>query len=174
MTLYRLDDRVPRIHDSAWVADGATVVGDVELDADASIWFGAVLRGDSDRIRIGRRSNVQDGSIVHADDGVPTTVGDDVTIGHLVMLHGCSIGDGSLIGIGSVILNNARIGKHCLVGARSLVTEGKSFPDGSLIMGSPAVVVKALRPEQIEGLLRSAAHYVENARRFRAGLKATG
>jgi carbonic anhydrase/acetyltransferase-like protein (isoleucine patch superfamily) len=174
MALYRLDDRVPRIHDSAWVADSATVLGDVELEADASVWFGAVLRGDTDRIRIGRRSNVQDGSVVHADDGIATTVGDDVTIGHLVMLHGCSIGDGSLVGIGSVILNGACIGKHCLVGARSLVTEGKSFPDGSLIMGSPAVVVKALRPEQIEGLMQSAAHYVDNARRFRAGLLKTG
>ena len=174
MTTYRLDDRVPRIHDSAWIAHSATVLGDVELEADASVWFGAVLRGDTDRIRIGRRSNVQDGSVVHADHGVPTTIGEDVTIGHLVMLHGCSIGDGSLVGIGSVILNGARIGKHCLVGARSLVTEGKAFPDGSLIMGSPAVVVKALRPEQIEGLLQSAAHYVENAKRFRAGLKKLG
>ncbi|MGZ5132741.1 MAG: gamma carbonic anhydrase family protein, partial [Caldimonas sp.] len=129
MALYRLDDRVPRVHPTAWVADSATVLGDVELEEDTSVWFGAVLRGDTELLRIGRRSNVQDGSVVHADAGLPMTVGDDVTIGHLVMLHGCTIGDGSLIGIGSVILNGARIGRHCLVGARSLVTEGKTFPD---------------------------------------------
>ncbi len=174
MAIHRLDDRVPRVHASAWVADSATVLGDVELGEDASVWFSAVLRGDTDPIRIGRRSNVQDGSVIHADDGAPTTVGDDVTIGHLVMLHGCTIGDGSLIGIGSVVLNRACIGKHCLVGARSLVTEGKSFPDGSLIMGSPAVVVKALSAEQIEGLRWSAAYYAGNAKRFRTGLTKIG
>jgi carbonic anhydrase/acetyltransferase-like protein (isoleucine patch superfamily) len=170
MALYRLDDRMPRLHESAWVADSATVLGDVELEEDASVWFGAVLRGDTELLRVGRRSNVQDGSVLHADPGSPTTIGEDVTIGHLVMLHGCTVGDGSLIGIGSVILNRAQIGRHCLVGARSLVTEGKSFPDGSLIMGSPAVVVRALSAEQIEGLRQSAGHYVANARRFRAGL----
>ena len=174
MAIYRLDDRVPMVHDTAWVADGATVIGDVELDEDASVWFGAVLRGDSDRLRVGRGSNVQDGSVVHADAGSPTTIGADVTVGHMVMLHGCTIGDGSLVGIGSVILNGARIGKHCLVGARSLVTEGKSFPDGSLIMGAPAVVVRALSAEQIEGIRRSAVHYVANAKRFRAGLQKIG
>ena len=170
MTIYRLDDKVPRLHPSAWVADNATVLGDVELGEESSVWFGAVLRGDTEPLRVGRRSNVQDGSILHADAGLPTTIGDDVTIGHLVMLHGCTIGDGSLIGIGAVVLNGARIGKHCLVGARSLVTEGKSFPDGSLIMGSPAVVVRPLSVEQIEGLRKSAAHYTANAKRFRAGL----
>jgi carbonic anhydrase/acetyltransferase-like protein (isoleucine patch superfamily) len=170
MAIHRLDDRVPRLHPSAWVADSATVVGDVELDQDASVWFGAVLRGDTEPLRIGRRTNVQDGSVIHADAGIPMTLGDDVTIGHLVMLHGCTIGDGSLVGIGAVVLNGARIGKHCLVGARSLVTEGKSFPDGSLIVGSPAVVVRALGAEQIEGLRKIAEHYVANARRFRAGL----
>ena len=171
MAIYRLDDRTPRLHPGAWVADNATVLGDVELDEDANVWFGAVLRGDTERLRVGRGSNVQDGSVVHADPGSPVTIGEDVTIGHMVMLHGCTIGDGSLVGIGSVILNGARIGRHCLVGARSLVTEGKSFPDGSLIMGSPAVVVRALSAEQIEGLRRSAVHYVANAKRYRAGLQ---
>ena len=171
MAIYRLDDRAPRLHPGAWVADSATVLGDVELDEDASVWFGAVLRGDTERLRVGRGSNVQDGSVLHADPGSPVTIGEGVTIGHMVMLHGCTIGDGSLVGIGSVILNGARIGRHCLVGARSLVTEGKSFPDGSLIMGSPAVVVRALSVEQIEGLRRSAAHYVANAKRYRAGLQ---
>ena len=174
MAIYRLDDRIPRIHASAWVADNATVVGDVELAEDASVWFGAILRGDSALLRIGRRTNVQDGSVIHADEGVPTTLGDDVSIGHMVMLHGCSVGDGSLVGIGAVVLNHARIGKHCLVGARSLVTEGKEFPDGSLIMGSPAVVVRPLSEAQIEGLRQIAAHYVGNAGRFRAGLTKIG
>ena len=174
MAIHRLDDRIPRIHASAWVADNATVVGEVELEEDASVWFGSILRGDSALLRIGRRSNVQDGSVIHADEGIPTTVGDDVSIGHLVMLHGCTIGDGSLIGIGAVVLNHARIGKHCLVGARSLVTEGKEFPDGSLIMGSPAVAVRTLSEAQIEGLRHIAAHYVANARRFRAGLTKIG
>ena len=173
MALYRLDDHVPRLHESAWVADSATVLGHVELEQDASVWFGAVLRGDTELLRVGRGSNVQDGSVLHADSGYPTTIGEDVTIGHLVMLHGCTIGDGSLVGIGSIILNGARIGRHCLVGAKSLVTEGKSFPDGSLIMGTPAVVVRALSAEQVEGLRRSAEHYVANARRFRAGLVKT-
>ena len=174
MTIYRLEDRIPRIHARAWVADNATVVGDVELAEDASVWYGAILRGDSALLRIGRRSNVQDGSVIHADEGIPTTLGDDVSIGHLVMLHGCTIGDGSLIGIGAVVLNHARIGKHCLLGARSLVTEGKEFPDGSLIMGSPAVVVRSLSEAQIEGLRHIAAHYVGNAARFRTGLAKIG
>ena len=174
MALYRLDDRTPRLHASAWVADNATVVGEVELAEDASVWFGAILRGDTDLLRIGRRSNVQDGSVVHADEGVPVTVGDEVTIGHMVMLHGCTVGDGSLIGIGAVVLNHARIGKHCLVGARSLVTEGKAFPDGSLIMGSPAVVVRTLGAAQIDNLRRIADHYVANAARFRSGLARIG
>ena len=174
MAIYRLEDRIPRIHASAWVADNATVVGDVELAEDASIWFGAILRGDSALLKIGRRTNVQDGSVIHADEGIPASIGDDVSIGHLVMLHGCSIGDGSLIGIGAVVLNHARIGKHCLVGARSLVTEGKEFPDGSLIMGSPAVAVRTLSEAQIEGLRHIAAHYVGNAARFRAGLAKIG
>lgn len=171
MAIYELDDAVPRIADSAWVADSAQVMGDVELADDASVWFGAVIRGDKAPIRIGRRTNIQDASVLHADVGVPLTLGDNVTVGHQVMLHGCTIGDGSLIGIGAIVLNGARIGKSCLVGAGSLVTEGKEFPDGSMILGSPAKVVRQLTPDQIEGLQQSAQSYVDNARCFRAGLK---
>jgi len=174
MALYELDGIAPRVAESAWVADSAEVMGNVALGEDASIWFGAVLRGDNDPITIGTGTNVQDGSVLHADIGQPLTLGDRVTVGHKVMLHGCTIGDESLIGIGAVVLNGARIGRHCLVGAGALVTEGKEFPDGSMILGSPARVVRQLTPEQIEGLRRSAQGYVENARRFRAGLHRIG
>jgi carbonic anhydrase/acetyltransferase-like protein (isoleucine patch superfamily) len=171
MALYQLDAHIPRLAKGAWVADSAQVIGNVELGEGASVWFGAILRGDTEPLRIGKGSNVQDGSVVHADVGFPVTLGENVTVGHQVVLHGCTIGDGSLIGIQAVVLNGAKIGRHCLVGAGALITEGKEFPDGSMIFGSPAKVVKQLTPEQIEGLRRSAAHYVENARRFAAGLK---
>ena len=171
MAVYQLDEHVPQIADSAWVADSAQVMGKVELAEDASVWFGVVLRGDTELLRVGRGSNIQDGTVVHADPGYPVTLGDNVTVGHQVMLHGCSVGDGSLIGIQSVVLNGAKIGKNCLVGAGSLVTEGKEFPDGSLIIGRPAKAMRQLTPEQIEGLQRNARHYVENARRFKAGLR---
>ena len=171
MAVYQLDQDSPRIAGSAWVADSAQVIGNVVLHDDASIWFGAILRGDTETLTIGRGSNVQDGSVLHADAGFPVTLGEDVTVGHQVMLHGCTIGDGSLIGIQAVVLNGAKIGRGCLVGAGALVTEGKEFADGSLIIGSPARAVRPLRPEEIAGLKGSAAHYVENARRFKAGLK---
>ena len=171
MALYQLDDQVPQLADSAWVADSAQVMGAVVLGEDSSVWFGAVLRGDTELIRIGRGSNVQDGSVLHADIGYPLSLGENVTVGHQVMLHGCTVGDGSLIGIQAVVLNGAKIGRNSLVGAGSLVTEGKEFPDGSLIMGSPAKVVRQLTAEQIAGLQQSAAHYVDNARRYRRGLK---
>ena len=171
MAIYALDGAAPTIAESAWVADSAQVMGDVVLAEDTSIWFGVVIRGDTETIRIGRGSNIQDLSVLHADHGMPLTVGEDVTVGHQVMLHGCTVGDGSLIGIGAVVLNGAKIGKGCLVGAGSLVTEGKEFPDGSMILGSPAKVVRQLTPEQLEGLRQSAKHYVDNARRFRTGLK---
>ena len=170
MAIYRFDQSTPDIDPSAWVAEDARVIGDVRLGADASVWFGAILRGDTARLSVGRGSNIQDGSVVHADPGRPTAIGEDVTVGHMAMLHGCTVGDGSLVGIGGVILNGAVIGRHCLVGARALVTEGKSFPDGSLIVGAPATVARLLTPEQIEGLMASARHYVENAKRFRVGL----
>ena len=174
MALYELDGIAPQMAASAWVADSAQVMGNVALADSANVWFGAVIRGDTETIRIGRNSNIQDGSVLHADVGKPLVVGDNVTVGHMVMLHGCTIGDGSLIGIGAVVLNGAKIGKGCLVGARSLVTEGKEFPDGSMIMGSPAKVVRQLEPEQRAGLLMSAAHYVQNAARYKAGLKKIG
>jgi carbonic anhydrase/acetyltransferase-like protein (isoleucine patch superfamily) len=170
MAIYQFGDHTPVVADSAWVADSASVIGNVELAQDASVWYGAVLRGDNDRIVVGRRSNIQDQSVLHTDAGVQLVIGDDVTVGHQVMLHGCTIGDGSLIGIQSVILNGAKIGKHCLVGACALVTEDKEFPDGSLIMGSPARVVRQLEPAQIERLIASAKSYVEQARRHRERL----
>ncbi|WP_439113551.1 gamma carbonic anhydrase family protein [Hydrogenophaga sp.] len=170
MAIYELDGLAPRMAESAWVADNAQVMGDVVLGEDSSVWFGTTVRGDTETITIGRGSNVQDGSVLHADVGMPLTIGDFVTVGHQVMLHGCTVGDGSLIGIGAIVLNGARIGKNCLVGAGSLVTEGKEFPDGSMIMGSPARVVKSLTPEQMEGLRQSAQHYIENAQRYRKGL----
>ena len=171
MAVYQLDQMLPRIAASAWVADSAQVIGDVVLHEDTGVWFCAVLRGDNDRLTIGRGSNIQDGSVVHADAGFPTTVGEGVTVGHQAMLHGCTVGDGSLIGIQAVVLNGAKIGRQCLVGAGALVTAGKVFPDGSLIVGAPAQVARPLRPDEIEGLRRSAAQYVDKARRFRAGLK---
>jgi carbonic anhydrase/acetyltransferase-like protein (isoleucine patch superfamily) len=171
MAIYSLDGVTPQLADGAWVADSAQVVGDVHLAANANVWFGCVLRGDSDRLSIGEGSNIQDGSVLHADAGVPLTIGKNVSVGHKVMLHGCTVGDGSLIGIGAIVLNNAKIGKNCLVGAGSLVTEGKEFPDGSMILGSPAKAVRVLSPEQIAGLLGIARHYVENAERFRTGMK---
>ncbi|MDM7463590.1 gamma carbonic anhydrase family protein [Tepidimonas taiwanensis] len=174
MSLFQLDDIAPQVHPSAFVADTARVIGRVTLAEDSSVWYGAVLRGDTDPITVGRGSNIQDGSVLHADIGVPLTIGAYVTVGHQVMLHGCTIGDESLIGIGAIVLNGARIGRHCLVGAGALVTEGKVFPDGSLILGSPAKVVRPLTPQEIEGLRQSAQHYIENARRFRHGLRPLG
>ena len=149
MPIYQLGEKHPQLAASTWVADSAQVIGDVRLEADVSIWFNTVLRGDNDPITIGSGSNIQDGSVLHTDDGVPLTIGRNVTVGHQVMLHGCTIGDESLIGIGAVVLNGAVIGRHCLVGAGALVTEGKTFPDGSLIIGSPARVARQLTPEQI-------------------------
>ena len=174
MAVYELDGVAPQVDDSAWIADSAQVMGQVQVQADASVWFGVVARGDTDLITIGEGSNVQDASVLHADYGMPLVIGRHVTVGHQVMLHGCTIGDESLIGIGAIVLNGAKIGKNCLVGAGSLVTEGKSFPDGSMIIGSPARAVKLLTAEQIEGLRRSAQHYIDNARRFKAGLRKLG
>lgn len=174
MAIYQLGDEAPDIHPTAWVADSAQVIGAVTMAENSSVWFGVVARGDSDRITIGRDSNIQDGTVLHADRGVPLHIGDNVTVGHQAMLHGCTIGEGSLIGIQAVVLNGAKIGRNCLVGAGALVTEGKEFPDGSLIMGAPAKVVRSLTPEQIAGMQRGTKHYVENARRFAAGLKKIG
>ena len=171
MALYELDGISPQLAPGAWVADSAQVIGAVELGENASVWFGAVIRGDTDRIRIGRNSNVQDLSVLHADEGKPLSIGDNVTIGHQVMVHGCTIGDNTLIGIGAVVLNGAVIGRNCIVGAGSVVTENKEFPDNSLIIGSPAKVVRTLDEATARKLAQSAEHYVDNARRFANGLK---
>ena len=171
MAIYELDGNAPQLAEGAWVAESAEVIGKVELHKDASIWPKVVIRGDNDLIQIGEGSNVQDASILHTDPGYPLLIGKNVTVGHQVMLHGCSIGDGSLIGIGAVILNGAKIGKGCLVGAGALVTEGKEFPDGSMIIGSPAKVVKELSPEQIAGIAEISGRYVKNAQRYIRTLK---
>jgi carbonic anhydrase/acetyltransferase-like protein (isoleucine patch superfamily) len=170
MAVYEVDGICPKAAESAWIADSAQVMGDVVLGEDVGIWFGAVVRGDTATIRIGARSNIQDLSVLHADVGQPLTIGEGVTVGHKVVLHGCTVGDNSLIGIGAVVLNGAKIGQGCLVGAGALVTEGKEFPDGSMILGSPARVVRQLTAEQLQKLRLSADHYVANARRFQASL----
>ena len=173
MTVYALGDKKPQLPPEGeyWIAPNAVVLGDVILHRGASIWFNAVLRGDTDTLTVGENSNIQDGSILHADAGVPLTIGRNVTVGHKVMLHGCTIGDNSLIGIGAVILNGAAIGKNCLIGANALITEGKVIPDGSLVMGQPGKVVKALEPGQIAALEMSATHYVQNWKRFAIDLR---
>ena len=174
MTIYALDGVGPVLPAAGryWIAPTATVIGKVTLGEDCGIWFGAVLRGDNDRIALGARSNVQEGSTLHADLGFPLAIGEDCTIGHNAILHGCTIGAGSLVGMGAIVLNGARIGAGCLVGAGALVTEGKSFPDHSLIVGSPAKAIRTLDADAILRLRWSAAHYVENWRRFAARLTA--
>lgn len=171
MAIYQLGDEVPRIASSAWVAEGAQVIGRVQMGEGSSVWYGAVLRGDNEWLTLGERVNVQDGSVLHSDPGFPLVLDDDVSIGHLVMLHGCTVGEGSLIGIKAVVLNGAKIGKGCLVGAGSVVTEGKEFPDHSLILGAPAKVVREVTPEQVARLRLTAQHYVEKARMHRTQLK---
>ena len=171
MTIYRLGDLIPVIDPDAWVADSAELIGRVELAAGASVWFNATIRADNDRVQIGARSNIQDGTVIHTDEGVPVIIGEGVTVGHQVMLHGCSIGDGSLIGIQAVVLNRARIGRECLIGAGSLITEGKEIPDRSLVMGSPGKVVRTLTDEEVERIRRGNTHYVEKSRQYRQSLQ---
>ena len=172
MTAYRLGDQVPSLPgvDEYWIAPTAVVLGRVTLKKNASVWFGAVLRGDNDPIIVGENSNIQDNAVLHTDVGQPLTIGDNVTVGHQVMLHGCMIGDGSLVGIGSIILNGARIGKGCLIGAGALITEGKEIPDFSMVVGSPGKVIRTLTEEQAAGIAAGAAHYVENWKRYKSGL----
>ena len=170
MPVYSLDGVAPKLADDAYVAPGAQLMGNVEMEAGSSVWFGAVLRGDNDLIKIGARSNIQDNSVLHTDPGMPLTIGDGVTVGHQVMLHGCTIGDNTLIGIGSTILNGTKIGKNCIIGAHTLIAEGKDIPDGSLVIGSPGRVVKQLSESQIAMLKMSADIYVANAKRFKDGL----
>ncbi len=169
--LYSLAERNPVTRGDYFIAPNATVIGSVVIENNASIWFNVVVRGDNDTITIGENANVQDGSILHTDAGIPLTIGRNVTIGHKVMLHGCTIGDGSLIGINSVILNRAVVGRHCLIGANVLITEGKEIPDGSVVMGSPGKVVRTLAEEEIARLTLSAESYVRNARRYREALR---
>ena len=170
--IFKYLDKTPEfaVPFNGWVADSAQVIGDVYLGHQANVWFGAVIRGDNDRIHIGDYSNVQENSVIHTDAGIKVTVGNYVTIGHLAMLHGCEIGDNSLIGIGAVVLNNVKIGKNCLIGAKALVTEGQVIPDNSLVMGAPAKVVKTLTDEQVAMLKMSALHYAERCQKFKTGL----
>ena len=174
MTLYRLDDLSPEIDPDAWVAPTAVLVGKVRLAARASVWFGAVARGDNEWIEVGHGSNVQENVVMHTDMGFPLTIGAGCTIGHKAMLHGCTIGDNSLIGMGATVLNGAVIGRNCLIGAGALITEGKTIPDGSLVMGAPGKVVRQLDQAAIARLEASALHYAENADRFAAGLRPIG
>lgn len=172
MPVYALGDHTPKIHETAYIAPTASIIGNVEIEAGASVWFGAVLRGDNDLLRVGKNSNVQDNSVLHTDPGIPLIIGEGVTVGHRVMLHGCQIGDHSLIGIGSTLLNRVKVGNNCLIGAHSLVTEGKEFEDKSMVIGSPARRLKSLGETQIAMLKMSAQIYVKNAERFRDTLKA--
>jgi carbonic anhydrase/acetyltransferase-like protein (isoleucine patch superfamily) len=174
MAIYQLGEQAPEIDASAFVADSANVIGKVTVQANASVWFGVTIRGDNERITIGEGSNIQEGTVMHTDMGFPLTIGRNVTVGHQAMLHGCTIGDGALIGIQAVVLNGAKIGKGCLVGAGALVTEGKEFPDNSLILGSPAKVVRTLTEEDLQRLAGNAANYVERGQLFKAQLKKIG
>lgn len=171
MAIYELDGVAPVVTETTWVADSAEVVGNVRFGENTSVWFGVIIRADNEPMNIGAGTNIQEGAVLHSDPGKPLTLGENVTIGHKAMLHGCVVGNGSLIGIGAVILNGATIGKNCLVGAGALVTEGKVFPDGMLIVGSPAVAKREMSPEAIKSVNDAAHHYIENAKRFRTGLK---
>jgi carbonic anhydrase/acetyltransferase-like protein (isoleucine patch superfamily) len=176
MPIYELDGQTPDLPEAGrfWVAPDAHVIGRVRLGADVGIWFGAVLRGDGEPLEVGERTNIQEGAMLHADPGFPLTIGPDVTVGHHAILHGCTVGAGALIGMGATLLNGARIGAGCIVGANALVTEGKAFPDNSLVVGAPAKAVRTLDAAAAEKLRASALHYVANWRRFAAGLKRIG
>ncbi len=171
MTLYALDGDRPALDDDCWVAPDANLIGKVTLLAGASVWFSSTLRGDNEMITVGVGSNVQENCVFHTDMGFPLTIGTNCTIGHKVMLHGCKIGNNSLIGMGAIVLNGAEIGDNCLIGAGALITEGKKIPDGSLVMGSPGKIVRELNQTAFAGLTASAVHYQERMRRFKAGLK---
>jgi carbonic anhydrase/acetyltransferase-like protein (isoleucine patch superfamily) len=171
MPLYEIDGLSPTVPSNSWVAPSADLIGDVRLGEEVGIWFGAVIRADNTPIVLGDRTNIQEGAMLHSDPGVPLTLGADCTVGHHAILHGCTLGDRVLVGMGAIVLNNAVIGDDCLIGAGALVTEGKSFPPGSLIIGSPAKAVRELSPEMREGIKRSAAGYAERQRRFKQDLR---
>lgn len=170
MPIYSLGEKRPVLADSVWIAPNAIVIGDVRLGADVSLWWNTVLRGDNDPITIGDGTNVQDGSVLHTDEGVPLTLGANVTIGHMAMIHGCTVGDDSLIGIGAIILNRAVIGRECLIGAGSLIPEGKIIPERSLVLGSPGKVVRQLTDEDLARIRHTAEHYIRHSRNYREGL----
>ena len=170
MPIYRLGEHTPQMQEGVWIADTATVIGDVHLGRNVNLWFGAILRGDNDPITIGDNTNVQDAAVLHTDDGVPLDIGANVTVGHKAMLHGCKVGEGSLIGINAVVLNRAVIGKHCLIGANSLIPEGKVIPDRSLVCGSPGRIIRKLTDHEISKLQASADNYVNNALRYQEQL----
>ncbi|NCF78971.1 MAG: gamma carbonic anhydrase family protein [Alphaproteobacteria bacterium] len=176
MTVYALGDRTPQFPASGnyWIAPDSQVMGAIILEENASIWFGAVLRGDNEPITIGVNSNVQDGSVMHTDIGFPLTLGKNVTVGHQAMLHGCTVGDNSLVGIGATILNGAKIGKNCLIGAHALVGEGKEIPDNSMVLGMPGKIVRELDENNEKIMIASAEHYVENWKRYQRELKEVG
>lgn len=168
--MYKVGDKQPSISSNYYIAPGASVIGDIRIGEEVSIWFNAVLRGDNDAIEIGDGSNIQDGAVLHVDDGQPITIGQRVTVGHQAVLHGCTIGDGSLIGINAVVLNGAVIGKHCLIGANALITEGMEIPDGSLVMGSPAKVVKQLDDKTLDAMEAGVQNYIDKITLYRDGL----
>lgn len=174
MAIYQLADISPEIDSSAYITDSAKIIGKVKIDANASIWFDVTIRGDNELIHVGENSNIQEACILHTDMGFPLTIGKNVTVGHQAMLHGCSIGEGSLIGIQAVILNGAKIGKNCLVGAGALVTEGKEFPDNSLIVGTPAKVLRVLTDEAILKMQKNTQHYVQRGQEYKTQLKRIG
>lgn len=171
MAIYALDGKSPQIDETVWCAKSADIIGDVYLGTDASVWFGVVIRCDNEPIKIGAQTNIQDNSVLHSDPGSPLSIGDGVTVGHKAMLHGCTIGDNTLIGIGATILNNTVIGKNCIIGAHTLIAEGKTIPDNSLVVGAPGRVIKTLGEPQVQMLKASAMHYVENAKKFRDELE---
>jgi carbonic anhydrase/acetyltransferase-like protein (isoleucine patch superfamily) len=171
---YRFEDRKVVCKGDYWIAPSAVVIGSVVLEPNASVWFGCTVRGDNETITIGENSQLQDGCVLHADAGIPITIGRNVSVGHMAMLHGCTIGDGSLIGIRSVILNGAKVGRNCLIGAGSLVAENKEIPDGSLVIGTPGKVVRQLTPKEIEFIHSASEHYVQKYKRYREAFKPDG
>jgi len=174
MAIYELDGERPDLAPRHWIAESATVIGRVRLKTDASVWFGSVLRGDNEWIEVGERSQIQDNATLHTDPGFPIVIGRECVIGHNVVLHGCTVADNSLIGMGAIVLNGAKIGRNCLVGAGALITEGKSFPDGSLIVGAPARVVRALDEKAVQMIAQAADIYVKRWQRYAKGLKRVG